>query len=119
MEHDMTNYFQQEYQLDPLVEDLYAVLEKHCGNPTQPWKLASKATDAEEAMLAALIIWAALAKRGVQISTSEKLGITRTTLTRRIRDNKYLSPVAEPLFDRDPMRDMLALKCKMGLNRNG
>jgi DNA-binding NtrC family response regulator len=115
----MTNYFQQEYQLDPLVEDLYAVLEKHCGNPTQMFKLTANAHDIQDAVMAALIIWAALAKRGVQTDTSERLKINRNTLRKHIRNNKYLAVVCEPLFNRDPMRDMLALKCKMGLNRNG
>ena len=111
----MSNYFTQEYQLAPLVEDLYAVIEKHCGNPTQPWKLSSSAVDARNAMMAALILWAAFNKRGVQNKTADKLGITRTTLSRILKSNKYIFPVAEPLFNRDPTRDMYALKCKMGL----
>jgi DNA-binding protein Fis len=113
-------YFKQEYQLDPLVEDLYAVIEKHVG-PTNGMKRVSIDYDnMHDALRAALIIYATLSggNRQSQLGCSDRLGINRNTLRKNLRGNKYLEPLAYALFPVGK-QDLYALKCKMGLNRNG
>jgi DNA-binding protein Fis len=113
-------YFKQEYKLDPLVEDLFAVLEKHCG-PTNGMKRVSIDYDnMHDALRAALIIYATLSggNRQSQLGCSGRLGINRNTLRKNLRHNKYLEPLTYALFPATK-QDLYALKCKMGLNRNG
>jgi DNA-binding protein Fis len=113
-------YFKQEYQLDPLVEDLYAVIEKHVGPTNGIKRVSTDFHNMHDALSAALVIYATLSggNRQSQLACSYRLGINRNTLRKNLRGNKYLEPLAYALFPAT-RQDLYALKCKMGLVRNG
>jgi len=116
----MSNYFPQEYQLAPLVEDLYAVIEKHLGPASGLKRVSVDYDDIHDATRAALIIYATLSggNRQSQLGCANRLGINRNTLRKNLRANKYLEPLAYALFP--PVKqDLYALKCKMGLASRG
>ena len=110
----MSNYFEHEYKLSPLVEDIYALINKHYGNPLGYKKLKGDKEDLFQAVNAALIIWGALAAKGTQLGASEKLGINRNTVRKMIKNNKYLEPVRSDLFKTNDY-DAYAMKNKMRL----
>ena len=116
----MSNYFKQEYQLAPLVEDLYAVLEKHLGQTNTFKRVVFDNNDVQDAFRAATVIYTVLSSgnRQSQSYCSERLDINRNTLRKNLRLNKYLEPLSYALFPSRP-QDLYALKCKMGLVKRG
>jgi hypothetical protein len=115
---DIRPQVEQDRFLEPLVEDLYAVIEKHCGDPTSYHKLDGNHHKIHFATMAALIIWAAMASKCNKVKASNKIGINRNTLHMHMKNNKYIEPVKDLIFDKDNIF-MDVLKCRMGLNKNG
>ena len=85
-------------KLEPLVEDLYGIIERYCGNPLAPYKLKGNERDLHYAMMAALIIWSGFASRGSQTLSAEKIKVNRNTIRKHLRENKYLEPINGIIF---------------------
>jgi DNA-binding protein Fis len=117
----MSNYFEHEYKLDPLVEGMFHAFEQQNGPCITPYKNSADLEDFVNAATAAAIIWAILNCKGSQIMAAKKLGINRNTLRKHIVNNKYLQPVVDSgfLVCKKYTYPAYELKCKMGLNRNG
>jgi hypothetical protein len=100
--------------LDPMVKDLYAVIEKHHGHPSFAAGKPSLHT-MQDAVAAAAVIWACMMPKANQVRVSDRLDINRNTLRRYLSDNNFLFHAREQILVEG--YDKYLLKQRMGLTK--
>ena len=102
-------------EVSPIVKELYALMEKHYGDPTGFKKLRYTKKDFNDVFAATKIIWGALAAKGIQWDAAIKLDMNRNTIRKHCKQNPYLKPIKTSLFKTSDF-DTSEVKSKLELD---